>query len=369
MIRRRKLLGALAATTAAATTAASFAKPAIAQGRLAWRMVTSWPKGLPGLAAAAERIAGRIGTMSDGRLTIKVYSAGELVPALQVFDAVSAGTAEMGHDTAYYHLQKSQACGFFAAVPFGMTAAEINAWVYFGGGQELWDDLYAPFNLKPFLGGNTGSQMGGWYRKEIKSLADLRGLKIRMPGHGGQVIAKLGATQVLLPGNEIYAALQSGAIDAAEWVGPYNDLSLGFYQVAKYYYWPGFHEPSAAVQCTINKTAFDALPQDLKQIVETAAAAENAVMLAEFSSRSATSMQTLIQKHGVQLRQFPQDVMIGLGNAAGELMEDLRASPDPKVRKITEAYLKARTLLSAWTRISDQAMANARLLPIKFPKS
>lgn len=364
MIRRRKLLGALALTSAAF----SFPKPAISQNRLAWRMATSWPKGLPGLGDAADRIAARISKMSDGRLTVKVYAAGELVPALQVFDAVSAGTAEMGHDSAYYHLQKSPACGFFTGVPFGMTATEINAWIYWGGGQELWDDLYAPFNIKPFLGGNTGGQMGGWFRKEIKSVADFRGLKFRMPGHGGQVIAKLGATQVLLPGSEIYASLQSGAIDAAEWVGPYNDLSLGFYQVAKYYYWPGFHEPGAALQCTVNKAAFEALPPDLKLMVEAAAAAENSVMLAEFHSRSAAALQTLIRKHGVLLRQFPKDVIIALGNAAGELMEELRANADPKVRTITEAYLRNRTVQSAWTRITDQAIANARLLPVNFPK-
>ena len=365
MIRRRKLLGVLAAASAAL----GFPKPAISQNRLNWRMVTSWPKGLPGLGTGPERIASRISQMSEGRLTVKVYAAGELVPALQVFDAVSAGTAEMGHDPAYYHLQKSPACGFFTGVPFGMTAAEHNAWIYWGGGQELWDQLYAPFNIKPFLGGNTGAQMGGWFRKEIKTADDLRGLKIRMPGHGGQVIAKLGATQVLLPGSEIYANLQSGAIDAAEWVGPYNDLPLGFYQVAKYYYWPGFQEPGAALQITVNKEAYDALPDHLKVIIETATAAENDLMLAEFNYRSAPAMQSLIRKHGVQLRQFPRDVLIALGNAAGELMEELRNDSNPMVRKITEAYLRALTVQSAWTRIADQAIANARLLPITFPKS
>jgi TRAP-type mannitol/chloroaromatic compound transport system substrate-binding protein len=369
MIRRRRFLTAFAAATAAGGLARTGRAQGVSKGRIEWRMVTSWPKGLPGLGTGAERIAKRIGAMSDGRLTVKVYAGGELVPSLQVFDAVAAGTVEMGHGAAYYNLQKSPAAGFFTSVPFGLTAAELNAWVYWGGGQELWDELYGRFGVKPFLGGNTGVQMGGWFRKEIKSLDDVRGLKIRMPGHGGEVLRKLGAAQVLLAGGEIFANLQSGAIDAAEWVGPYNDLSLGFYQVAKFYYWPGFHEPGAALECIVSKAKFEALSPDLKQIVTAACAAENDLMLAEFHARSAPSLQVLVVKHGVQLRQFPREVLIGIGNAAGELMEELRNNADPLVRKITTEFLRVRTLQSAWTRISDQAIANARLLPFNFPKT
>ncbi|MFQ5972679.1 MAG: TRAP transporter substrate-binding protein, partial [Alphaproteobacteria bacterium] len=322
-MKRRFFLKGAAATGAVAAAASTFPKPAISQGLMEWRMVTSWPKGLPGLGTGAERVAQRISTMSEGRLSVKVFAGGELVPPLQVFDGVAGGTAELGHDASYYHLGKSPATAFYTAVPFGMTAAELNAWVHWGGGQELWDELYAPFNLKAFLAGNTGVQMGGWFRKEIRSVEDLEGLKFRMPGQGGQVLQRLGATVVLLPGAEIFPALQSGAIDGTEWVGPYNDLSLGFYKVAKFYHWPGFHEPGSGLQLTVNKEKYEALPQDLQTVVKTAAEAENSLMLAEFNGRSGPALETLVRQHGVQLKQMPRDVLMAMGTESGKLMQDL----------------------------------------------
>ena len=208
-----------------------------------WNMVTSWPPGLPGLGAGAENTAKRIGKASNGRLKIKVYAGGELVPALEVFDAVSRGTAQMGHDAAYYHRGKVPAAQYFTAIPFGLNANEMNAWLYYGGGLELWEEYYDQFNLVPIPGGQTGVQMGGWFNKEINSVDDLAGLKMRIPGLGGEVMQRAGVTQITLPASEIFTSLQTGAIDAAEWVGPYNDVSLGLHKAAKYYYYPGWHEP------------------------------------------------------------------------------------------------------------------------------
>ncbi|MBX7147253.1 MAG: TRAP transporter substrate-binding protein [Alphaproteobacteria bacterium] len=362
--RRDLIIGTAVGITALAT---NFPKPALSQGLMEWKMVTSWPKGLPGLGTGAERLAKRISDLSNGRLTIKVYSAGELVPALQCFDAVASGTAEMSHDGSYYHLSKSAGCGFFSAVPFGMTANELNAWVYFGGGQELWDNLYDGFGLKGFLAGNTGVQMGGWFKKEIKSVNDLKGLKFRMPGQGGQALTKLGVTVVNVAGGEIFANLQSGAIDGAEWVGPYNDLSLGFYKVATNYYWPGFHEPGTGLQCMINKSKLSSLPQDLQEIIDICCKAENDYMLAEFNAQSATSLQSLIKDHGVKLRQFPKDVLQAFGNASGEVMQEILDKGDEKSKKIAQSYLAFRDKVKEWTRISEQAYTNARLLDFKYP--
>src|SRR5690606_13792507 len=239
--------------------------------------------------------------MSGGRMEVKVYGARELVGAFEIFDAVSEGTAEMGHGAAYYWKGKSEAAQFFAAVPFGLTAQEMNAWLYYGGGMDLWREVYAPFDLVPAAAGNTGVQMGGWFNREINSLADLKGLKMRIPGLGGEVLHRLGGTPVSLPGGEIFTALQSGSIDATEWVGPYNDLAFGLHKAAKYYYYPGWHEPGSLIELMINKPAFERLPADLQAIVRVAAQAVNDKMLAEMTARSMQALNDMQQKHGVQL--------------------------------------------------------------------
>lgn len=369
MKRRTFLKGtALGGAAAVAAAASSFPKPALSQGRMQWRMVTSWPKGLPGLGTGAQRLADSIGTLTEGRLTVQLFAGGELVPALGVFDAVADGTAEMGHDASYYHLGKSPATAFFTAVPAGLLAHEQNAWLYWGGGQELWDELYEPFGLKGFAAGNTGVQMGGWLRNEINSMDDMRGLKFRMPGQGGQVLNAIGATQVMLPGAEIFPNLQSGTLDATEWVGPYNDLSLGFYQVAKFYYWPGFHEPGSTLNATVNLEAWNGLPADIQGIIQHACAAENDRMLAEFNARSAPALETLVREHGVQLRRYPNDVWNEFGRASGELMADLVQNGDAITRKIASNYLAFRQQILRWTRISDQGFAENRLLPFDYPR-
>ena len=363
-MKRRTLLKA-----AVLGSGAAIAAPAISKGLMEWRMVTSWPKGLPGLGAGAERLAANITAMSGGRLTIKVYAAGELVPALECFGAVANGTAQLGHDASYYHTGKSEGAPFFTAFPFGFTTAELDAWVKYGNGQKLWDELYAPFGIRAFHAGSTGTQMLGWFRKEIRSVEDLKGLKFRAPGNQGRVLAKLGVTPVTLPGGEIFPALQSGAIDAAEWIGPYNDLALGFYQVCKHYYAPGYHEPGPNLQLMINERAWASLNPELQAIVRTAAEAATKDMLAEYNARSGPALRTLVKDHGVIVRPFPEDVLIACGEKSNEVLNEIYAadrSPDRIVQRIIVDFLAFRKQIIPWTRIGEQAYLNARRLPFEF---
>jgi TRAP-type mannitol/chloroaromatic compound transport system substrate-binding protein len=363
-VKRRTILKA-----AGAGGAAALAVPAISKGLIEWRMVTSWPKGLPGLGTGAERLAANITAMSGGRLAIKVYAAGELVPALECFGAVANGTAQLGHDAAYYHTGKSEGCPFFTTFPFGFTAAEMDAWVKYGNGQALWDELYAPFGVRAFHAGSTGTQMLGWFRREIRSLEDLKGLKFRAPGNQGRVLQKLGVTPVTLPGGEIFPALQSGAIDAAEWIGPYNDLALGFYQVCKYYYAHGYHEPGPNLQLMINERAWQSLTPELQAIVRTAAEAATRDMLAEYNARSGPALRTLVRDHGVVVRGLPEEVLMACGEKSNEVLNEIYAadtSPERIVRRIIEDFLAFRKEIIPWTRIGEQAYLNARRLPFEF---
>ena len=324
-----------------------------------WKLVTSWPKNFPGLGTAPERFAEQVEQLSGGRLTIKVYGAGELVPALQVFDAVSQGTAEMGHSGAYYWKGKASAAQFFTSVPFGLTAQEMNGWIQYGGGQALWEEVYAPFNLLPLPGGNTGVQMGGWFNKEINSVDDLKGLKMRIPGLGGEVLARAGGTPVTLPGGEIFTSLQTGTIDATEWVGPYNDLAFGLYKVAEYYYYPGWHEPGSMMEFTINKDAFAELPADLQAIVRITAKAINEDMLAEYTTRNQAALIELKEKHGVDVREFPADVLYKLQKLSDEVVAEV-AGADPLSQKVYDSYKAYRDQVKAYHAVSEQAYINAR---------
>ncbi len=324
-----------------------------------WKMVTTWPKNFPGLGTGANKLADLIGEMSGGRINIKVYGAAELVPPFEVFDAVSRGTAEMGHGAAYYWKGKSEAAQFFSTVPFGMTAREMNGWLYHGGGLELWTELYAPFDLVPAPAGNTGVQMGGWFNKEVNSVADLQGLKMRIPGLGGEVLRRAGGTPVNLPGGELFTALQSGAIDATEWVGPYNDLAFGLYKAAKYYYFPGFHEPGTTLEAIINKRALAALPNDLQSIVLNACRVVNQDMLSEYAARNPVALQTLLTKHEVQMRAFPDDVIAKLREISGQVVSEI-AQKDEFSMKVYASYQKFLTQAKEWTRISEVAYLKAR---------
>ena len=332
---------------------------------VAWKLVTTWPKNFPGLGLGPENFARMVNEMSNGRLTIRVYGSGEVVPAFGVFDAVSQGVAEMGHGASYYWTGKIPAAVFFAAVPFGFTAQEINAWLHYGGGLELWQEAYAPFNLIPLAGGNSGVQMGGWFNKEINSVEDLKGLKMRMPGLGGEVLSRAGGTAVTLPGSELYTSLQTGVIDATEWVGPYNDLALGLHQVARYYYYPGWHEPGSNLEFIVNRDDFEALPADLQAIVTTAARATNQDMLDEFTARNNQALQDLINNHGVQLRRFPDDVIVRLHQSSEEALADLAAS-DPLAKKVYSSYREFLQNVTRYHHISEQAYINARDLKDRY---
>lgn len=339
------------------------ASPAIVNAsskvQVKWKMVTTWPKNFPGLGTGANYLAKLIGEMSGGRIQVKVYGAKELVPAFEIFDAVSRGIAEMGHGAAYYWKGKSEAAQFFAAVPFGLTAQEMNAWLYHGGGMELWQETYAPFGLVPTAAGNTGVQMGGWFNKEINSVADLKGLKMRIPGLGGEVLHRAGGTPVSLPGGEIFTSLQSGAIDATEFVGPYNDLAFGLYKAAKHYYYPGWHEPGTTLECFVNKKALEALPKDLQSIVINASRVANQDMLAEYTARNNLALDTLVNKHKVDLRRFPDDVLATLRKLSDEVVAEVGAK-DEISKKVYASYRRFREQAKAWHDISERAYLNAR---------
>lgn len=324
-----------------------------------WKLITTWPKNLPGLGTAPERLADNLRVMSNGRLDIKVYGAGELVGAFEIFDAVAQGTAEMGHGAAYYWRGKIPIAAMFSTVPFGMNAQEMNAWLHYGGGMALWRELYEPFGLVPLASGNTGVQMAGWFNKEINSLEDLQGLKMRIPGLGGEVLKRAGGVPVALPGSEIFTSLQTGVIDATEWVGPYNDLALGLHNAASYYYFPGWHEPGPTLESIINKDAWDSLPDDLRAMVEVATRAINDDMLNEFTARNNAALRTLVDEHNVQLRQLPEDVLNALQNAAHEVLAEA-AGDDPLAQRIYQSYMDFYADVKAYHAISEQAYINAR---------
>jgi TRAP-type mannitol/chloroaromatic compound transport system substrate-binding protein len=324
-----------------------------------WKMVTTWPKNFPGLGTGANYLAELITAMSGGRIEVKVYGANELVPAFEVFGAVSAGTAELGHGASYYWKGKSEAAQFFSAVPFGLTAEEMNAWLYHGGGMELWAETYQPFGLVPLAAGNTGVQMAGWFNREINSLEDLQGLKMRIPGLGGEVLARAGGTPVSLPGGELFTSLQSGAIDATEWVGPYNDLAFGLYKAAKYYYYPGWHEPGTTLECMVNKQAFDALPGELQIIVSNAARVANQDMYAEYIARNNQALETLVEEHQVEVRKLPDPVLARLRDLSAQVVEEI-AAQDALSKRVYESFQRFRQQATQWSNISQRAYLNAR---------
>jgi TRAP-type mannitol/chloroaromatic compound transport system substrate-binding protein len=337
--------------------------PAADTEQFRWKMVTTWPKNFPGLGSAAENFSRYVNEMSAGRLQVHVYGAGEIVPAFEVFDAVSQGVADAGHGAAYYWKGKIPASVFYTAIPFGLTAQEQNAWIHYGGGLELWREAYAPSNIIPFAGGNTGVQMAGWFNKEINSVEDLKGLKMRIPGLAGEVFAAAGGSAVRISGSELYTSLQTGVIDATEWVGPYNDLALGLHQVAQYYYYPGWHEPGSMLELIVNKDSFEALPPDLQAMVTYAARAANQDMLDEFTARNNAALRDLVDNYGVQLRRLPDDVLLALYKASQDVMQEL-IGQDPMAARVYESYQLFYDGVRAYHHISEQAYINARDLAI-----
>ncbi len=364
IIRGAGLVGA--ATVVAACDAGGGAPqntggPAIISQKRNLKMVTTWPKNFPGLGTGAERLARRIETLSDGNLTIKVYAGGELVGPLEAFDAVSQGKADMYHGGEYYWQGKSPAFNFFCTVPMGMTAPEITSWIRFGGGQPLWDELSARFNVKAFLAGNSGTQMGGWFNKEMNSIEDFQGLRIRMPGLGGEVMKRVGATPVTKAGGEIFQALSQGNIDATEWVGPWNDLAFGFYSIVKNYYYPGIHEPGTALALGLNLDLWSDMSATEKAWIEAATAAENDIMLAEFNANNARALDTLINEHDVNLLKFNDDILRALGSVSNEVVAEV-ANHDELSKRIFDSYVAGRTNGRRWGEIAEKAFMDARNL-------
>lgn len=325
----------------------------ISNKKFNWNLVTSWPPHFPVMGEGVDRMAAQIDTMSGGRLKIQVYGGGEIVPPLEVFDAVSQGSAQMGHSAAYYWGGKVPAGQFFTAVPFGMNAQQMYSWLYFGGGLELWEEAYAPFNLLPIPAGTTGMQMGGWFNKKINSAADLKGLKMRIPGFGGKVVAKAGGSPIQSAAGEIYTNLERGVIDAAEWVGPYHDYLMGFHRIAKYCYYPGWHEPGPILELMVNKLAWESLPQDLQAIVRTAATNLNVQMISEFESQNYTYLKKIREESKATVLKFPDEVLKTLKKYSDEVIEELIAS-DAMSAKTYESFSSFQKNIAGWAEVSEK---------------
>jgi TRAP-type mannitol/chloroaromatic compound transport system substrate-binding protein len=346
--------------TLGVAAAAMLAAPAVARAQtMKWRMVTSWPKRLPGPGMSAERVADRIRVLSGGRIDVTVYAAGEVVPAFEVLGAVGNGVADIGHTASFYWQGKMPAAAFFTTVPFGLTPSEHVAWVEAGGGQALWDELYAPFGVKPFMAGNTGVCMGGWFRRDIKGLADLHGLKLRSLGLGGEVYRRLGATPQTTPPAEILTSLQSGVIDGAEFVGPGTDIALGLYRVAPFYYYPGFNKPNGTGECIVALKVWETLSAELKAIVAHACATEANYALAEMERLNAQALAALVADHGVKLSAFPEDLVASARQQATDVVGEI-ASRSAIAGKVHASYAQFRERTAPWSRISIEAVLRAR---------
>lgn len=363
-MKRRHL--AQAAAVGGVATAATLASPALSQGRIEWRMVTLWPRNLPGPGVAAQRCADRIAALSGGRLTVRLFAAGEVVPAPGAFDAVAAGTADLYHGVPAFWISKSPGIGFFGSFPFGLTAQERQGWMMHGGGQAMYDEIYGRFGIKPFITGDSGPQWLGWFRREIRSIDDFRGLRFRTTGLGAEMFRRAGASVVNLPAGEIFAALQSGTIDAAEFLGPFSDAPLGLHQVAKNYYFPGVQEPSSAEEIGINMARWNALPDDLKNVVRFATMSLSEETVTEYDVRHPIALQELVTRHQVVVREAPRDLLVAFGNTAGQMLEELRAHQDPLVKRIADSYAVFRNRSAAYMAQTYGANFNARTLPIRW---
>ena len=358
-MQRREILKKGLVGLGGVAAASTISAPAIAKERVEIAMVATWGRDFPGLGTGAQRFAKRLSDMSDGRIQVTYYAAGERVKAFDSFDEVASGNAQMYHGAEYYWKGKHPGWAYFTSVPFGLTYTEMNAWIRFGGGQELWDELGADYGLKGLMCGNTGVQMGGWFRKEMNSVDDFKGLKMRMPGLGGDVLAKLGGSPVSLPGGQIYENLISGSIDATEWVGPWNDELMKFYEAAKYYYYPGMHEPGAMLACGMNKTWWDGLSKSDQMMIEAASSMENDVMMSEYNYKNGAALKRLINDQGVKLRQFNDDIYDGFAEASEEVFAEVQEHSD-LANRIHQSFVTARTDIGAWAEISDQAYLQQR---------
>jgi TRAP-type mannitol/chloroaromatic compound transport system substrate-binding protein len=333
-------------------TATALATPAIAQDRIEIAMVSTWPRDFPGLGTGAQRFAKRLGDVSDGRIQVTYYAAGERVGAFDSFDEVASGNAQAYHAADYYWKGKHQGWNYFTAVPFGLSYVEMNAWISWMGGQELWDELAGEFGLKCLACGNTGVQWGGWFNKEINSADDLKGLKMRIPGLGGDVMAKLGASPVSLPGGQIYENLVSGAIEATEWVGPWNDEAMKFYEATKYYYYPGMHEPASQLAAGFNASFWGSLSESDQNLIKAVAQAENDNIMAEYNAKNGAALERLVNDQGVVVREFNEDVYEAFGRGSAEVYAEVVESSD-LARRIHESMVAARKTVGEYQQLND----------------
>lgn len=362
-MKRREFLFAGAAAGAASVAASPLAAPALASGKETWKLVMPWPKNAPGVGVNAQRFADMVTAMSDGRLTLKVYGGGELVPAFECLDAVQNDVAQISHGASYYAAGKAKALHYFTTVPFGMMFNEIIAWISFGGGQELWNEVYAPFNVVPFYAGSSGVQAGGWFRREINTLDDLKGLKMRIAGLGGEVMRRLGVAVVMTPPGEITTAMLSGTVDAAEWVGPWNDIAFGLHKAAKYYYMPAFHEPGAGLEVIVNKDRYNALSADLKEIIKRAAQATTAESTADFTAHNIEAFRKL-PEYGVEKRTWSDEITKALATTSLQVLEEM-AKDDPMAGKVHASYMAFLKDSISYQKYFDHRMMQMR--EVAFP--
>ena len=360
MVNRRRALKLAGMGAAGSVAAAGLAAPAIAQDIHKWKMVTAWPKNLPGPGVAAQMLADRITALSGGRIEVKLFAAGELVPGRGVLDAVSEGTAELYHAVPAYWGSKSKGILLFGSQPFGLRADEQVGWMIHGGGQALYDEMYARFKIKPFLCGNSGPQWAGWFRNEINSVEDLKGLKFRTAGLASEMATKMGMAAQAMGGPPMFQALQTGALDAGEFIGPWTDSALGYYQVAKYYYWPGVGEPSSAEECGVNSKVYSELPDDLKQAVALACESLYNPVWTEYTTKHAQSLKKLVSEHGVQVKKLPDSVISAMGKAGEEVIDELRQDSDELVKRIAESFISYRDLVGRYMSYADNGQMNAR---------
>ena len=359
---RRQFIGlsttALLATSSGLILGSQEAKAKSAKFK--FKLASTWPPKMPILQDAVDLFAKLVNTSSDGELQVKVYAGGELIPPLEVFDAVSQGHLEMGVGSPYYWAGKSPIAQFFSAIPFGLNSSQFNAWLQFGGGQQLWEETYKPFNIVPISFGNTGPQMGGWFKKKVSSVEDIKGLKIRMPGLGGKAIAKLGASVVLLSGSEIYTSLERGAIDATEWINPFHDKRLGFNRAAKYFYYPGWHEPQANLELMVGKKAYNSLPPHLREVVKLACASVASWTFLNSEAQSGSALAEL-KASGTEVLPFPDEVLLKLKKASSEVVQELAGS-SPLGMKVYGSYSKFSKTIESWAKVSEEAYMKARAL-------
>ncbi len=361
-MNRKKFLKSAAAVTAGSmllpgcgpSSQERSGSPAIiTDKKFKWYMVTTWPPNFPIIGTACNRFAQKVLEMSGGQLEINVYGADELIPALEVFEAVSSGTAQAGHGAAYYWTGKVPAAQFFTTVPFGLNAMEQTAWINHGGGIDLWRKVYDRFKLRPYISGNTGIQMGGWFNKEINSIEDFKSLKMRIPGLAGRILKEVGATPVLVAGGEIYTNLERGVIDAIEWLGPFHDQLMGFHDIAKYYYTPGWHEPGSSLEMIVHQDAYNELPLHLQQIVDVCAGYMNDWMMSEMFYKNGTALQELYNNTDIEIRNFSPDTLSALKIATEDTLSSMAAN-DPEIREVYSAFLNFKKMIRAYSDVSEK---------------